>query len=90
MGEFLKRLRRKLTVPRGDVSYDVYMKERGKVRPMTERLPVITVAMLDALSAQCPSVRQFTGPKNKGGLAAAPGFGASLSLLSERAHFLIC
>jgi hypothetical protein len=56
MGEFLKRLRRKPTEPRGYVSYDDYMKLPGKVRPITVRLPVSTVAKLDELQRQCPSV----------------------------------
>ncbi len=56
MGEFLKRVRRKPTEPRGYVSYDDYMKQPGKVRPITVRLPVSTVAKLDALNAQCPAV----------------------------------
>ncbi len=56
MSEFLKRLRRKPTEARGYVSYDDYMKLPGKVRPITVRLPVSTVAKLDALNAQCPAV----------------------------------
>lgn len=56
MGEFLKRLRRKPTEPRGYVSYDDHMKRPGQVRPITVRLPVSTVAKLDALHEQCPGV----------------------------------
>ena len=56
MSEFLKRLRRKPTEPRGYVSYDDYMKLMDKVRPITVRLPVSTVAKLDELQRQCPTV----------------------------------
>ena len=56
MSEFLKRLRRKPTEPRGYVSYDDYMKLLDKVRPITVRLPVSTVAKLDELQRQCPTV----------------------------------
>jgi hypothetical protein len=56
MSEFLKRLRRKPTEPRTYVSYDDFMKLLDKVRPITVRLPVSTVAKLDELQKQCPSV----------------------------------
>jgi hypothetical protein len=56
MGEFLKRLRREPTEPRTYVSYDDFMKLLDKVRPITVRLPVSTVAKLDELQKQCPSV----------------------------------
>jgi hypothetical protein len=56
MSEFLKRLRRKPTAPRAYVSYDDFMKLLDKVRPITVRLPVSTVAKLDELQKQCPSV----------------------------------
>ena len=56
MSEFLKRLRRKPTEPRNYVSYDDYMKLLDKVRPITVRLPVSTVAKLDELQRQCPTV----------------------------------
>lgn len=55
MGEFLKRFRRKPFEPRTYVSYDDFMK-LGKVRPMTVRLPVSTVAKLDELQKQCDPV----------------------------------
>ena len=56
MSEFLKRLRRDPTEPRTYVSYDDFMKLLDKVRPITVRLPVSTVAKLDELQRQCPSV----------------------------------
>src|SRR5450631_3843419 len=56
MSEFRKRLRRKPTDPRNYVSYDDYMKLLDKVRPITVRLPVSTVAKLDELQRQCPTV----------------------------------
>ena len=56
MSEFLKRLRRKPTEPRNYVSYDDHMKLPGGVRPITVRLPVSTVAKLDELQRQCPTV----------------------------------
>ena len=56
MSEFLKRLRRKPTEPRTYVSYDDFMKLLDKVRPITVRLPVSTVAKLDELQKECPSV----------------------------------
>jgi hypothetical protein len=56
MSEFLKRLQRKPTEPRNYVSYDDYMKLLDKVRPITVRLPVSTVAKLDELQRQCPTV----------------------------------
>lgn len=56
MSEFLKRLRRKPTEPRNYVSYDDHMKLLDNVRPITVRLPVTTVAKLDELQRQCPSV----------------------------------
>lgn len=56
MREFLKRLRRKPTEPRTYVSYDDFMKLLDKVRPITVRLPISTVAKLDELQRQCPSV----------------------------------
>ncbi|HEX3912109.1 MAG TPA: hypothetical protein VHW71_01270 [Steroidobacteraceae bacterium] len=56
MSEFLKRLERKPTEPRNYVSYDDYMKLLDKVRPITVRLPVSTVAKLDELQRQCPTV----------------------------------
>ena len=56
MSEFLKRLRRKPTEPRTYVSYDDFMKLLDKVRPITVRLPISTVAKLDELQKQCPSV----------------------------------
>ena len=56
MSEFLKRLARKPTEPRTYVSYDDYMKLLDKVRPITVRLPVSTVAKLDELQKRCPSV----------------------------------
>ena len=56
MSEFLKRLRRKPTEPRTYVSYDDFMKFFDEVRPITVRLPVSTVAKLDELQKQCPSV----------------------------------
>ena len=56
MSEFLKRLRRKPTEPRTYVSYDDFMKLLDKVRPITVRLPISTVAKLDELQRQCPSV----------------------------------
>jgi hypothetical protein len=55
MSEFLKRFRRKPFEPRTYVSYDDFMK-LGKVRPMTVRLPVSTVAKLDELQKQCEAV----------------------------------
>jgi hypothetical protein len=56
MSEFLKRFRRDPTEPRSYVSYDDFMKLLDKVRPITVRLPVSTVAKLDELQKQCPSV----------------------------------
>jgi hypothetical protein len=56
MSEFLKRMRRKPTEPRTYVSYDDFMKLLDKVRPITVRLPISTVAKLDELQKQCPSV----------------------------------
>jgi len=56
MNEFLKRLSRVPTEPRGYVSYDDFMKLLDKVRPITVRLPVSTVAKLDELQKQCPTV----------------------------------
>ena len=56
MSEFLKRLRREHTVPRIYVSYDDHMKLPDNVRPITVRLPISTVAKLDELQRQCPSV----------------------------------
>ena len=56
MSEFLKRLRRKPTEPRTYVSYDDFMKRLDKARPITARLPVSTVAKLDELQKQCPSI----------------------------------
>ena len=56
VSEFLKRLQRKPTEPRTYVSYDDYMKLLDKVRPITVRLPVSTVAKLDELQKQCPTV----------------------------------
>lgn len=56
MSEFLKRFRRKPTQPRSYVSYDDYMKLPDNVRPITLRLPVSTVAKLDELQRQCPTV----------------------------------
>ena len=56
MAEFLKRMRREPTEPRTYVSYDDFMKILDKVRPITVRLPVSTVAKLDELQRQCPSV----------------------------------
>jgi hypothetical protein len=55
MSEFMKRFRRKPFEPRTYVSYDDFMK-LGKVRPMTVRLPVSTVAKLDELQSQCQAV----------------------------------
>lgn len=55
MSEFLRRLRRNPIEPRTYVSYDDFMK-LYKVRPITVRLPVSTVAKLDELQAQCPLV----------------------------------
>ncbi|MGD0494230.1 MAG: hypothetical protein ABSC32_22125 [Steroidobacteraceae bacterium] len=55
MSEFLKRFRRKPFEPRTYVSYDDFMK-LGKVRPITVRLPVSTVAKIDELQKQCPAV----------------------------------
>lgn len=56
MSEFLKRLRRDPTELRTYVSYDDFMKLLDKVRPITVRLPITTVAKLDELQRQCPSV----------------------------------
>ena len=56
MSEFLKRLRRKPTEPRHYVSYDDHMKLLDRVRPITVRLPVTTVAKLDELQRQCPTI----------------------------------
>lgn len=56
MSEFMRRLRREPTEPRTYVSYDDFMKLLDKVRPITVRLPVSTVAKLDELQNQCPSV----------------------------------
>lgn len=56
MTEFLKRMRREPTEPRTYVSYDDFMKLLNKVRPITVRLPVGTVAKLDELQRRCPSV----------------------------------
>jgi hypothetical protein len=55
MSEFLKRFRRKPFEPRTYVSYDDFMK-LGKVRPITVRMPVSTVAKIDELQKRCPAV----------------------------------
>lgn len=56
MSEFLKRLRRDPTEPRTYVSYDDFMKLLDKVRPISVRLPMSTVAKLDELQKRCPSI----------------------------------
>jgi hypothetical protein len=55
MTEFVRRYLRKPFEPRTYVSYDDFMKH-NQVRPVTVRLPVSTLAKLDALQDKCSVV----------------------------------